>query len=418
MLRTWDPEMATTRAEGLPVALGRDSVSSSVRLGLPYPVRNALGRWRSLINMMLGVGIALSIGMTILGVISAEMDLLTGDYERSGVGLYISTQGGKIVTRLAGDTPGTIREANTVLAQVRGWPEVRSAVGALTWTMERQTEGPRRRGQPSELLAVIGVDGDPVYTNGMLVIDSGRWLRGGNEVVVGRQLARDKNLHVGDTLRLNGTTYTIVGIGLLRGFSSFGQNSVVYMDLRSLVQHAPVGNVVNVIAVATDQPPKVVERINDLGGLAAWTPAQLVHEAQQASASGIVIDWILILLTLGVAGLFVNTMLSHSVSERRAEFAVLRAIGFPRLWIISTVALESLSITVVAGVIAVAISLVFGWAINATIAAQYGLESLFRVDSSLLMLIFSLAAVLGVISGVAPARKAASVDPVEVLREA
>jgi lipoprotein-releasing system permease protein len=410
--------MASTTAERVALAPSRGAATSSARLRLPYPLRNAIGRWRALISMMLGVGIALSIGMTILGVISAEMDLLTGDYERSGVGVYVSTQGGKIVARLAGDTPGTIRDAVTVLAQVRGWPEVRSAIGALTWTMERESQGPRRRGQPTELMAVIGVDGDPAYINGMLVLDAGRWLRGGNEVVVGRQLGRDKGLHVGDTLRLNGSTFSVVGVGVLRGFSSFGQNSVVYMDLRTLVQHAPVGNVVNVVAVATDQPQKVVERINDLGGLSAWTPAQLVGEAQQASASGIAIDWILIGLTLAVAGLFVNTMLSHSVSERRAEFAVLRAIGFPAPWIVSTVALESLSITVVAGLIAVVISLVFGWAINATVAAQYGLESLFRVDRSLLLLIFGLAAGLGVVSGVAPARKAATVDPVEVLREA
>jgi len=385
---------------------------------MPYPIRNALGRWRALFSMMLGVGIALSIGMTILGVISAEMDLLTGDYQRSGVGVYVSTQGGKIVAQLAGDTPGTIREASTVLADVRGWPEVHSAIGALTWTMEREPEGPRRRGQPTELMAIIGVDGDPAYVDGMLALDSGRWLRGGNELVVGRQLARDKGLHIGDTLRLNGSTFSIVGIGLLRGFSAFGQNSVAYMDLRTLGQHASIGNVVNVIAIATDQPSKVVDRVNNLGALSAWTPAQLVSAAQQASASGVTIDWIIIALTLGVAGLFVNTMLSHSVSERRAEFAVLRAIGFPRVWIVSTVALESLSITIVAGIIAVGISLVFGWGINATIAAQYGLDSLFRVDTSLLLLIFGLAAALGVISGVAPARKAASVDPVEVLREA
>ncbi len=408
--------MART-AERLPVTLARGNTTPPLRLRLPYPIRNALGRWRALISMMLGVGIALSIGMTILGVISAEMDLLTGDYERSGVGVYVSTQGGKIVARLAGDTPGTIRDATTVLAQVRGWPEVRSAIGALTWTLERQTEGPRRRGQPTALMAVIGVDGDPSYVDGMLVLDTGRWLRGGNEVVIGRQLARDKELHVGDTLRLNGSTFSIVGVGVLRGFSSFGQNSVVYMDLRTLAQRAGVGNVVNVVAIATDQPQKVVDRVTELGGLAAWTPAQLVSEAQQASASGIAIDWILIGLTLGVAGLFVNTMLSHSVSERRAEFAVLRAIGFPSRWIVSTVALESLSITVVAGLIAVVISLGFGWAINATVAAQYGFESLFRVDNALLVLIFGLAAALGVVSGVAPARKAASVDPVEVLRE-
>lgn len=409
--------MATSSAERLRLGATPAESSRPLRLRLPYPLRNAVGRWRALISMMLGVGIALSIGMTILGVISAEMDLLTGDYERSGVSVYVSTQGGKIVARLAGDTPGTIRDASTVMAEVRGWPEVRAAIGALTWTMERTTEGPRRRGQPTDLMAVIGVDGDPTYAPGMLVIDSGRWLRGGNEVVIGRQLARDQKLSVGDTLRLNGSTFSIVGVGLLRGFSSFGQNSVVYMDLRGLVQHAPVGNVVNVIAIASDQPDKVIARINDLGGLAAWTPAQLVSEAQQASASGIVIDWILIALTLGVAGLFVNTMLSHSITERRAEFAVLRAIGFPKRWIISTVALESLSITIAAGLIAVAISLVFGWAINATVAAQYGLESLFRVDSSLVLLIFGLAAALGVVSGVAPARKAASVDPVEVLRE-
>src|SRR5215469_2920561 len=90
---------------------------------LPYPIRNAVGRWRTLLSMMLGVGIALSIGMTILAVISAEMDLLTGDYQRSGVGLYVVTQGGNLVAELAGDTPGSVQRASTVMAAVKSWPE-------------------------------------------------------------------------------------------------------------------------------------------------------------------------------------------------------------------------------------------------------------------------------------------------------
>jgi ABC-type antimicrobial peptide transport system permease subunit len=384
---------------------------------LPYPVRNAVSRWRSLLSMMLGVGIALSIGMTILAVISAEMDLLTGDYGRSGVGVYVATQGGQIVAELAGDTPGSIQNASTVLAATRSWPEVQNVIGALTWAMQRESEGPRTRGQQADLVSVIGIAGDPTATPGMLALDAGRWLHGGNEVVVGRTLARDKSVHIGDQLRLNGSTFVVVGIGHLQGFSAFGQNSVAYMDYRTLQQHAQLADVMNVIAIQTDRPAQVMQRLDDLGGLSSWTPAQLVAKAQAASASGVTIDWILILLTLGVAGLFVNTMLTHSVLERRAEFAVLRAIGFPSRWIVITVALESLLITIAAGLIAVVISLIFGVLINATVAAQYGLDSLFRADPTLFLLIFGLATTLGVVSGVVPARKAASVDPVEVLRE-
>jgi ABC-type antimicrobial peptide transport system permease subunit len=386
-------------------------------LRLPYPLRNAVGRWRALLSMILGVGIALSIGMTLLAVISAEMDLLTGDYERSGIGIYVATQGGTLVARLPGDTAGTIPNARAALAQVRGWPEVQGAIGALTATMAREPDGPRRRGQPTELVSVIGVNGDPLGVPGMLALENGRWLRGGNEIVVGRTLASGKSLHIGDSLRLNGSPFTVVGIGSLRGFSSFGQSSAAYMEYPSLIQHAQLGNTLNVIAIQTQQPAAVRQRLADLGGLNSWTPDQLVSEAQQANASGIAIDWVLILLTLGIAGLFVNTMLNHSVSERRAEFAVLRAIGFPAPWIILTVALEAVTITVAAGVVAVAISLGMGALINVAVAAQYGLDSLYRADASLFVLIFIMAALLGVVSGVLPARKAASVDPVEVLRE-
>jgi lipoprotein-releasing system permease protein len=386
-------------------------------LRLPYPLRNALGRWRTVLNMVLGVGIALSIGMTLLAVISAQMDLLTGDFERSGVGLFTATQGGKLVARLAGETPGAIQNARAVLAPIRGWPEVQSAIGALTWTMTREADGPRRRGQPSELLSVIGINGDPTSVPGMLALDAGRWLRGGNEIVIGKTLAHDRSILLGDSLRLNGATFTVVGIGKLRGFSTFGQSSAVYMDYSALVQRAQLGNSVNVIAIQTQQPDVVKQRLSDLGGLDAWTPAELVVQAQEASASGIVIDWVLILLTLGIAGLFVNTMLNHSVTERRAEFAVLRAIGFPAPWIVLTVALEATTITVAAGILAVGISLGMGALINVAVASQYGLDSLYRADASLFMLIFVMAGALGVVSGVVPARKAASVDPVEVLRE-
>ena len=56
--------------------------------------------------------------------------------------------------------------------------------------------------------------------------------------------------------------------------------------------------------------------------------------------------------------------------------------------------------------------------INIVIASSYGLESLYAPDAGLFLLVFVLAGALGVVSGLLPARRAARVDPVIVLREA
>src|SRR5258708_29586406 len=149
----------------------------------------------------------------------------------------------------------------------------------MTATMTRAQDGPRRRGEPTELVSVIGINGDPLGVPGMLALDSGRWLRGGNEIVIGRTLATGKSIKIGDVLRLNGGPFTVVGIGNLRGFTSFGQNAVAYMEYPSLIQHAQLGNTLNVMAIQTQQPSVVRQRLDDLGGLSSWTPDQLVSEA-------------------------------------------------------------------------------------------------------------------------------------------
>ena len=123
-------------------------------------------------------------------------------------------------------------------------------------------------------------------------------------------------------------------------------------------------------------------------------------------------------VSLAIGGLFVSSMLSHSVSERRIDFATLRAIGIPARTILFTVAAEAVLITVVASTLGVVISLAFGLLINAYAAPSYGFESLYDADAGLFLLIFGLAVGLGIISGLFPARRATRVDPVEVLREA
>lgn len=384
--------------------------------GLPYAVRNVVLRWRGMLGMIIGVGIALSIGMTMLAVSKAQIDLYIGDYRVSGADLYVVTRGGKPIPALPGESPGTIDHARNALARVRALPDVAAAVGVVSWPLERETHG-SRRDAPAELIMAQGVDGDPTVIAEMLVLKDGRWLRRSDEIVLGSRLAREKRLAVGNTVRLNRREFTVVGIGRLRGFGGFASDSQAYVDYRALRQHAPVGDIVSTIAVDSADAAATRRGITDLGSLSTFAVDDLIALAEEANQSVVVIRWIFMVLTLAIASLFVSNMLSRSVAERSMEFATLRAIGMPIGTILVAVAAEAILVSVVAFFVGIVLSLIFGWGINATVAAHYGFESLYAPDAPLFATIFVLALALGLVAGLMPARQATRVDPVEVLRE-
>ena len=367
--------------------------------------------------MILGVGIALGLGMTMLAVSQASVDLFTGDFKASSAQLYVTTEGGKPIPVLAGETPGTIDDARHVLAQLRGLPGVTAVLGEMTWTLERERPGPRVHDAPKELLTVMGVEGDPNDIPGALRLDDGRWPRRTDEIMLGGKLARDKGLKVGDTVRLAGRDLRIVGVGRLRGFG-LTADSLGYVELQSLRQRAPIGDVVNMVAISTTSPAVTRQRIDDLESLSAFSAADLVRLAEEANQAGTVIRLIMVLLTLVIAALFVANMLSRSVAERRLELATLKAIGMPGSTIIWAIAGEALLVCVAAYFVGIAMSLFFGYLINELVAKAYGFESLFVVDAGSFILVFAVAVGLGLMAGLFPARQATRVDPVDVLREA
>ena len=140
---------------------------------LSYPVRTVLRRWRGMVGMMLGVGVALGIGMGMLGVNEATTDLFTRDYRLSGADLRIIANGGTLVPLLPSDSPGTIKHASNVLSQVRGLPDVSEAVGLVSWELERERLGPRLHDLSAEMVGVVGVDGEPSRIAGTVVLYRG-----------------------------------------------------------------------------------------------------------------------------------------------------------------------------------------------------------------------------------------------------
>jgi ABC-type lipoprotein release transport system permease subunit len=367
--------------------------------------------------MIVGVGIALGLGMTMLGVSQASIDLFTADYRVSSADLYVTTEGGKPIPLLAGETPGTIENARHVMAQLRGLPGVTAVLGQMAWTLEREPPGPKVRDAPKELMSVMGVEGDPNDVPGALRLDEGRWPRRNDEIMLGAKLARDKGLSIGSTVRLAGRDFNVVGVGRLRGFG-FSGDSFGYIELQSLRQRAAIGDVVNMIAVETTSPAVTRQRIDDLESLTSYSPQDLIRLAEEANQAGVVIRLIMVLLTLVIAALFVANMLSRSVAERRLELATLKAIGMPGRTIVQAIAGEALLVCGAAFFVGVLMSTFFGYLINEIVAKSYGFESLYAVDATSFALVFAVAIGLGLLAGLFPARQATRVEPVEVLREA
>jgi putative ABC transport system permease protein len=194
--------------------------------------------------------------------------------------------------------------------------------------------------------------------------------------------------------------------------------SVAYMDARALARRAETGGALNVITAASTDPELARRRLIEAGDYRVLSLDQVMAEADEALAADRVGHVIFIGLTLTIAGLFVTSVLGRSVSQRRIEFATLKAIGIPNRTILAIVAAEALLVSLPAGVVAIGISTILGAGINAYVAPAYDFDRLYAVDAQLFATVFALSVALGATAGLMPAVRATRVDPVDVLREA
>ncbi len=114
-------------------------------------------------------------------------------------------------------------------------------------------------------------------------------------------------------------------------------------------------------------------------------------------------------LLVGAMGIF--TIMWISVHERTNEIGLLRALGVPQGTVQGLFLLESVLLAVAGG----AIGLIAGFAlIGLGRAAVPGLP--LSTPPEAVAAALAMCLVVGVVSGVAPARRAAQLDPVEALR--
>jgi putative ABC transport system permease protein len=114
-------------------------------------------------------------------------------------------------------------------------------------------------------------------------------------------------------------------------------------------------------------------------------------------------------ISLLVGGIGIMNIMLASVLERTPEIGLRRALGATRVDVIRQFVLETTLLAVGGGVL----GLLLGVALSRLIASFAGWSTL--VSTGSLLLAFLVSVVVGLVSGIYPAMKAARLDPVQAL---
>ena len=115
-------------------------------------------------------------------------------------------------------------------------------------------------------------------------------------------------------------------------------------------------------------------------------------------------------VSLLVGGIGIMNIMLVSVTERTREIGLRMAVGARRRDILAQFLVEAVTLSVIGGVIGIAVGL------GGSHAISYFAEWRTQIEVEAVLVAFGFAAAIGVLFGLYPARKAAGLDPIEALR--
>ncbi len=381
-------------------------------LPLAYSWRNVLARKASTAVTLAGV----SISVMVFVVITATADGIrrvattTGD-PRNLIVLSKGARSGES-SRLTRETVNVVRQGVGIARDENGNPLASEEILTMRSI-------PFKGADPTDLTSgrytsIRGVTERAFRVHGSFRLIEGRLPQEPGEILIGRLLPTALgDVGPGDVLRYGGRPHEIVGVFAADGQVFEGEIWADLDDLRAELQQFEA----SIVALRVEEPhaiPAVVEMLGTSKRITVDVkPEREYYQRIQRASIAFVYLGNLIALFMGlgavVAGM--NTMYA-AMSRRVREMGTLRALGFGRWNVASSLLFESVIIGALGGLVGTALALAFdGFGMNLV-----GLAFELDVRTGTIARGAGLALAIGFLGGLLPARTASRLEIIEALR--
>ncbi|MDD4382976.1 MAG: ABC transporter permease [Candidatus Shapirobacteria bacterium] len=231
---------------------------------------------------------------------------------------------------------------------------------------------------------------------------------------------------IGEIIRINGQNFTIIGITVAKGSSGMtDSDDAIYIPLSTAMKQLFGVNYLSSIAIEAASSDVMVQAQNQIGYflLARHKKTEIAKadftirssEEMLSTASSVTGTFTSLLsgvaaISLIVGGIGIMNIMLVTVTERTREIGLRKALGAKKKTIITQFLTESVILTFTGGILGIIIG----------VATSYGYSRInssnFTISPYSVLLAFSVSVVIGIIFGWYPAKKAASLQPIEALR--
>jgi putative ABC transport system permease protein len=419
-------------------------LNDTIKLSMNSLSHRGLRSWLTILGIVIGVAAVvsiISIGSGTRQVISSQLGGLGADIITISPGFERAFGGG-----FGGGFEGRSQATTTTQNLTNRDIQIIKSVSGVQFVngIISQRSDVTYLGQ-SASVSVQGVD--PLAWREMTTseLESGRYLTPSDEnvIVIGNGVAQDifkKPLLINTQINIEGKMFSVVGIlKASGGFGGGGTDNTIFMPInaaRTIITNIRVNQFSSIQVKVAD--PGLVNEVTNI------TEERLLlsrHETEntrdftitsaqqiQTTISGVMGTLNLFLTGIAAISLLVgaigiaNTMFM-SVMERTRQIGTLKALGTTNFEIMKLFLLESAMIGFMGGLIGVFLGFIAAGTISelgvriAGIGGRGGLGgNLTVITPELVLFSIGFSVFIGAISGLIPARRAASLQPVEALR--